>query len=59
MGYLSVDDYDQCYKQIRANAYGSCSVVIFVANDVDALCASKILTVCSERSVISCCSFNR
>ena len=48
--YIGPEDYYRMYKEIKKNALtrktrGVCSVLIFVAINVDALCAARILTV--------------
>jgi hypothetical protein len=48
--YIGPDDYYRMYQEIKKNALsrksrGICSILIFVAMDVDALCAARILTV--------------
>ena len=46
MGFLSASSYDQAYSQIKKDALsGSSTVLVFVSNDVDALCACKSLQV--------------
>lgn len=40
------EQLDELYKEIKENAVrGSCSVLLLVALDCDALCATRILTV--------------
>jgi cell division control protein 45 len=40
------DKYDVAYEQLKQDSLGGgCTVLIFVAPDVDALCAARILTV--------------
>lgn len=44
MVLLTEDELDNVYKQIKHDALaGVCTVLVLVSNDVDALCASKIL----------------
>lgn len=46
MVYIPFDEFETAYKNLRKEAIiGSSSVLIVVANDVDSLCASRILTV--------------
>lgn len=47
MGFIEPDQYAQAYERIRQDAAKSVasSVLLLVANDPDALCAARILTV--------------
>lgn len=46
MGYITADTFEDAYAKIKSGTYWkTCTVLILVAPDVDALCASKILVV--------------
>ena len=46
---VPLDKLKQLYNQLKQNAYdaesGGCTTCIFVANDTDAICALRMLTV--------------
>ena len=51
------DKFDVAYEQLKQDSLScGCSVLIFVAPDVDALCAAHILTVCGVAK--NCCVLN-
>jgi hypothetical protein len=49
MGYIPFDEYEQVYKNIRklCSPPQKGSVLVFVAPDIDSICATKILLVYS------------
>ena len=53
MGFITQSEYATIYNSIKANTTSSStpSVLIFVALDVDAICACKLLTVTPSPSV--------
>jgi len=45
MPVLPVEQFSEAYKQVkRGSAAGNCTVLVFVAQDCDSLCACRILT---------------
>ncbi|OLL23973.1 Cell division control protein 45 [Neolecta irregularis DAH-3] len=53
MGYITRNNYAKAYQKLRPLSFqGSCSVLLFVALDVDALCACKMLARMMKRDYI-------